>query len=144
VTINEEFAFTLSSSVSDDDGALIEPLSVGVNVCRRAGIKAGDRVLVTGAGTIGNLVAQAAVVSGATEVVITDFNDRRLGAAAVIRPSSPSTSAERRSRPPSTKSMHSSNALVLPACSPRDWRRYALTVSLSQSGCRRRTRWSST
>jgi L-iditol 2-dehydrogenase len=83
VTINEDFAFTLPDSVSDDEGALIEPLSVGVNACRRAGISAGDRVLVTGAGTIGNLAAQAAVVSGASLVVITDINDRRLGAAAV-------------------------------------------------------------
>lgn len=89
VAVNEDFAFALPDSVSDDDGALIEPLAVGVNACRRAGIKPGDRVLVTGAGTIGILAAQAAVVSGATEVVITDINDKRLGVAAVhpaIRP----------------------------------------------------------
>jgi L-iditol 2-dehydrogenase len=53
VTIHEDFAFALPDGLSDDVGALMEPLSVGIWACRKAGVSAGDRVLVTGAGPIG-------------------------------------------------------------------------------------------
>ena len=36
--------------VSFDEGALLEPLSVGVHACQRAGVKLGSKVLVCGAG----------------------------------------------------------------------------------------------
>ena len=64
VTIHEDFAFTLPDSLSDDVGALMEPLSVGIWACRKGGVSAGDRVLVTGAGPIGQLAAQVASPSG--------------------------------------------------------------------------------
>lgn len=41
----------LPDSVSFEEGALLEPLSVGVHACRRAGITMGDTVLVCGAGS---------------------------------------------------------------------------------------------
>jgi L-iditol 2-dehydrogenase len=82
VAIHEDFAFPLPDGVSDEAGALIEPLAVGVWACRKAGVSAGDRVLVTGAGPIGLLALQAARAHGATEVVVTDLNPRRLELAA--------------------------------------------------------------
>jgi L-iditol 2-dehydrogenase len=81
VTIHEDFAFTLPESVSDDAGALMEPLSVGVWACQKANISAGDRVLVTGAGPIGLLAAQTAQAFGATEITVTDVNPHRLALA---------------------------------------------------------------
>jgi L-iditol 2-dehydrogenase len=78
VAIHEDFAFALPDAVSDEAGALMEPLSVGIWACRKAGVQAGDRVLVTGAGPIGLLAMQAARAFGATELVITDVNDHRL------------------------------------------------------------------
>jgi L-iditol 2-dehydrogenase len=81
VTIHEDFAFALPDSVSDDAGALIEPLSVGVWACQKANVSAGDRVLVTGAGPIGLLAAQCARAFGATEITVTDLNVHRLGLA---------------------------------------------------------------
>ena len=62
-------------------GAMIEPLSVAVWAVRRAQVHAGQRVLITGAGPIGILVAQVARASGATEIVMTDVNDDRLAMA---------------------------------------------------------------
>jgi L-iditol 2-dehydrogenase len=50
VSINEDFAFHLPNSLSDNAGALMEPLSVGIWACKKAGVTAGDHVLVTGAG----------------------------------------------------------------------------------------------
>ena len=78
VTIHEDFAFGLPEGVSDEAGALTEPLSVGVWACRKAKVSAGDRVLVTGAGPIGLLAAQCARAFGATEITITDVNPHRL------------------------------------------------------------------
>jgi len=78
VTIHEDFAFALPDELSDDAGALMEPLSVGIWACRKAGVSAGDRVLVTGAGPIGLLAMQVARAFGATRVEISDVNARRL------------------------------------------------------------------
>jgi L-iditol 2-dehydrogenase len=78
LAVNEDFAFPLPASVSTEAGALIEPLAVAVWACRKARVSAGDRVLVTGAGPIGLLVAQTARAFGATEVGITDVAGHRL------------------------------------------------------------------
>jgi L-iditol 2-dehydrogenase len=78
VTIHEDFAFALPDSLSDEAGALMEPLSVGVWACQKANVSAGDRVLVTGAGPIGLLAAQCARAFGATEITVTDVNVHRL------------------------------------------------------------------
>jgi L-iditol 2-dehydrogenase len=78
VPIHEDFAFALPDSLSDEEGALMEPLSVGIWACRKAGVSAGDRVLVTGAGPIGILAAQCALAFGATEVSVSDVNEQRL------------------------------------------------------------------
>jgi L-iditol 2-dehydrogenase len=81
VTIHEDFAFALPDALSDDAGALMEPLSVAIWACRKARVSAGDRVLVTGAGPIGLLVMQVARAFGATRVEISDVNERRLSMA---------------------------------------------------------------
>ncbi len=59
----------------------MEPLSVGVWACRKAGVSAGDKVLVTGAGPIGQLAMQCALAFGATEVTVSDVNPHRLALA---------------------------------------------------------------
>jgi L-iditol 2-dehydrogenase len=84
VAIHEDFAFTLPDGVSDDAGALLEPLAVGIWACRKGGIGLGDRVLVTGAGPIGNLAAQVARAAGATTLAIADVNVDRLARAAEL------------------------------------------------------------
>ena len=43
----------LPDNVSFDEGALLEPLSVGVHACQRAGVGLGSKVLVCGAGQCG-------------------------------------------------------------------------------------------
>jgi L-iditol 2-dehydrogenase len=59
----------------------MEPLSVGIWACRKGGVSAGDRVLVTGAGPIGLLAMQVARAFGATELTVTDTNEHRLAVA---------------------------------------------------------------
>ena len=61
-----------------DSGALIEPVAVGVHAVRRLGNIKGKKVLVFGAGPIGNLTAQVAKAMGAASVMITDISDYRI------------------------------------------------------------------
>lgn len=74
--------FPIPDSMSYEDGALIEPLSVGLWGCQRANLEAGDDVLITGAGPVGLLAAEAARALGAGSVTLTDISDYRLGVAA--------------------------------------------------------------
>ena len=62
--------------------ALIEPVAVAVHAVRRSSMKIGDRVLVLGAGIIGNLCAQMAKAAGASLVVVADLVPYRLKIAA--------------------------------------------------------------
>lgn len=99
VTIPADFAFAVPDSMSDAAAGLLEPLSVGVWACRRAGVTAGSSVLITGAGPIGAMVAQVARAHGATTVLMSDpVATRRerathFGATGVIDPTTQDVSA---------------------------------------------------
>ncbi len=82
VTIQAPFAHPVPDSVSDDAAALLEPLSVGIWACRKAGVSPGDRVLVAGAGPIGLVTIQAARAFGAAEVIVSEPDQARRAAAA--------------------------------------------------------------
>lgn len=84
VVMHEDFVHPLPDAVTDDAGALIEPLSVGIWANRKAGTTAGSRVLVTGAGPIGVLAAQVARASGAGYVGLVEISKERIAAAGAI------------------------------------------------------------
>lgn len=77
----EDFTFKLPDNISFDEGALIEPLSVGIYSAERAMIRPGDTVLIFGAGPIGLVTLQAVKAYGAEQVFIVDINDFRLSKA---------------------------------------------------------------
>ncbi|WP_142846782.1 L-idonate 5-dehydrogenase [Telmatospirillum sp. J64-1] len=58
--------------------ALAEPYAIALHAVRRGGDLTGRKVLVTGAGTIGTLIAIAARRAGAAEIVVTDITDAPL------------------------------------------------------------------
>ncbi|RXM29662.1 Sorbitol dehydrogenase [Acipenser ruthenus] len=60
----------LPDNVTYEEGALIEPLSVGIHACRRAGVTLGSTVFVCGAGPIGLVSLLVAKAMGASQVVI--------------------------------------------------------------------------
>jgi L-iditol 2-dehydrogenase len=76
--IDADKVLKFPADVPLDQGAMIEPASVAVHAVSRGGDVRGKRVLVLGAGTIGNLVAQVARGSGASAVMVTDLQDYRL------------------------------------------------------------------
>src|SRR5258707_4564993 len=73
-----ENVLKLPDSMSVDEAAFVEPLSVTVHALKRGGGVEGKRVLVLGAGPIGNLTAQVAKASGASAVMITDISPYKL------------------------------------------------------------------
>ncbi|MGO1538131.1 MAG: NAD(P)-dependent alcohol dehydrogenase [Leucobacter sp.] len=86
------FAHPIPDTVSDDQAALLEPVSVAIASVRKANITAGNRVLIAGAGPIGVLLTQVALAYGATEVYISDIDPYRreralkFGATAALDP----------------------------------------------------------
>lgn len=66
-----------SRSLTYDQLALVETLAIGCHAVDRASIKAGDHVLVIGAGPIGLSVIEFVKVAGATCIVL-DVNEARL------------------------------------------------------------------
>ncbi len=76
--VPEDRIVRLPEGMSLDYGAMVEPVAVGAHSTSRAQDLAGKNVVVSGAGTIGNLVAQFAIARGARKVLITDISDFRL------------------------------------------------------------------
>jgi len=75
---DSDYCFKLPDHVSFEEGALLEPLSVGVYACERGNIRSGQTVLVQGAGPIGLVSLLAAKACGATRVIIADIKEDRL------------------------------------------------------------------
>jgi len=76
--VPEERLVVLPDALTLDQGAMVEPAAVGAHSTSRTSGIEGKNVVVSGAGTIGNLVAQFAKVRGAKNVLITDISDHRL------------------------------------------------------------------
>ncbi|GMP70084.1 hypothetical protein CsSME_00029093 [Camellia sinensis var. sinensis] len=77
----EDLCFKLPDNVSLEEGAMCEPLSVGVHACRRANVGPQTNVLIMGAGPIGLVTMLAARAFGAPRIVIVDVDDCRLSVA---------------------------------------------------------------
>lgn len=72
------FTFKLPDNVSFAEGAMVEPLAVGMHAANKANIKPGDLAVVTGAGPIGMLAAMALLAGGCSRVVLTDVQQPKL------------------------------------------------------------------
>ncbi|MBL4802333.1 MAG: L-threonine 3-dehydrogenase [Emcibacter sp.] len=70
----------LSDSISDDLGAILDPLGNASHTALEFDL-VGEDVLITGAGPIGIMAVAIARKVGARNIVITDVNDYRLGIA---------------------------------------------------------------
>jgi L-iditol 2-dehydrogenase len=76
--VNSNLVVKLPKKMSFEEGAMVEPVAVAVHAVKRASRVRGQKVLVLGAGTIGNLTAQVARAMGAAAVMITDLSNFRL------------------------------------------------------------------
>jgi (R,R)-butanediol dehydrogenase/meso-butanediol dehydrogenase/diacetyl reductase len=70
-------ALKLPSTFSAADGALVEPLAIGLFIVRTAQLTPGDKVLILGAGTVALCTAFWARRLGAGKIVIATRSERR-------------------------------------------------------------------
>ena len=88
-------AFKLDPSVPFESAAMAEPLACCLHGIDLAGIQVGDKVCVVGGGAIGLLMVQLAKLSGASQIVLSEPNEKRcqvglqLGANAALDPTRP-------------------------------------------------------
>src|SRR5919204_4952129 len=74
----------LPDALGFEDGALVEPLAVGVHAVGRATIRPGDMALVLGLGTIGLQVAQVLRARGVERVIGADLSPLRRAVASEL------------------------------------------------------------
>ncbi len=83
----------LPDGLTNEQGALVEPIAVGLRAVRQAGIQAGQSALVLGAGPIGAVTVQCLRAVGAGRIMVAEVAEARkrkaleIGADAVIDPS---------------------------------------------------------
>lgn len=76
-----EYTFKLPENMSLAEGAMIEPLGIGLQAAKKARIVPGDVAVVIGAGTIGIMCALSALAGGCSKVFITDGKAEKLAIA---------------------------------------------------------------
>jgi L-idonate 5-dehydrogenase len=84
VVVRADQCHILPDEVDDSLGAMMEPFAVALHAVKRAGVVSGKRVLVTGAGTIGLLVAIAVRAFGAIPIAVSDMVAARLDKAMAL------------------------------------------------------------
>lgn len=75
--IRPDMVIKVPDNISDNECAMVEPTAVGLHAVNLANIKIGGKVLVIGAGIIGDLCAMFAKVNGAGYVAISETNSKR-------------------------------------------------------------------
>lgn len=77
-----EFTYKLPDNVSLPEGAMVEPLAIGLQAAKKANIIPGDVAVVIGAGTIGIMCAISLLAGGCARVFIVDNKKPKLNIAA--------------------------------------------------------------
>lgn len=81
ICMDEKFVYGLADTVSDQEGALLEPLSVACHAVSLAQPLEGRNVLIAGTGTIGLLILMLVKASNPKHIVVTDLSEDRLALA---------------------------------------------------------------
>jgi len=79
-----DFCHKLPPNMDLEDGALMEPLAVGVHATKRGKVTVGDVVLILGAGPIGLVTLLSAKAMGASKIIVTDVFESKLQTAKEI------------------------------------------------------------
>jgi len=78
LSMPEDLLFVLPKNISYEQGALIEPISVGIYVVGNSHIKPGDKVAIFGQGPIGLGILKVLLAYGITDILVTDISEFRL------------------------------------------------------------------
>lgn len=80
----ENMCFKLPENVSNTEGALVEPLAVGLHASGQGNVKLGDTVVIFGAGCIGLVTLLSCKARGASTVIVVDVLENRLAKASAL------------------------------------------------------------
>lgn len=80
----EDMCFKLPDNVSNAEGALVEPLAVGLHASDQGDVKLGDTVVIFGTGCIGLMAILACKAKGASKIIVVDILENRLQTAKKI------------------------------------------------------------
>lgn len=72
-----DYCYQIPEHMTAEDGALVEPVAVAVQICKVAGLRGGQTILVFGCGPIGVLCQAVAKAYGAKKVVGVDISKAR-------------------------------------------------------------------
>jgi D-xylulose reductase len=75
--VASDFVYPLPTHMSAEDGALVEPVAVAVQITKVANLRAGQTVVVFGCGPIGILCQAVAKAAGASKVIGVDISEAR-------------------------------------------------------------------
>lgn len=78
IAFPENMCFKLPDSISTKEGALIEPLAVGMHAASQGDVQLGNSVVILGAGCIGLVTMLACKAYGATDITVVDVMQKRL------------------------------------------------------------------
>ena len=78
VALPQRILYRLPDSVSFEQAAMVEPVSVAVHAVERTSVSLGDTALVVGVGMIGLLVVQALRAAGCGKIITVDLEPQRL------------------------------------------------------------------
>ena len=81
INIPEPMLYRIDPGISDIHAALVEVLSIGFHACRRAKVKEGDRIVIWGAGKVGQSILQAARTKTSNTLIMVDILEERLSRA---------------------------------------------------------------
>ena len=81
IVVPEETVFHLPDNLSYAQGSLVEPLTIGVHVARRANLQPGQAVAILGSGSIGGMISGVCRASGASTIISADIRQHCLDAA---------------------------------------------------------------
>ena len=76
-----DMCFKLPENMSTEEGALVEPLAVGLHATALGGVGLGSDVLILGGGCIGLVTLLSAKARGASRLVVVDLYEKRLNMA---------------------------------------------------------------
>ena len=82
VAVPERIVYALPDTITFEQAAMIEAVSVAVHAVALTPVKLGDSAVVVGAGMIGLLVIQALRLAGTSRIIAVDVNESRLKLAA--------------------------------------------------------------
>ena len=78
IVFPDNMCFKLPDQISTKEGALVEPLSVGMHAARQGEVRLGDQVIILGSGCIGLVTLLACKAHGATDITVVDVIPKRL------------------------------------------------------------------